>query len=160
MGARALTVNEVDKFIAGRVMATESPSDAHFNVARSWFNDCKFNHAECRGDTAEPPELPKRIIDVGNDQQSPRLIIGAGKTAQYATLSHCWGRSPTVKTKLESLRSRQNSIPLDALPKTFKDALATCRELGIQYLWIDSLCIIQDDKGDWEYHSSDECGMQ
>jgi hypothetical protein len=47
-------------------------------------------------------------------------------------------------------------MPMEILPKTFKEAILTCRRLDIAYLWIDSLCIMQDSKDDWEYHSSSE----
>lgn len=154
LGIKALTINGKDRFIAGRVLASEHPPDAHIDVARSWLAECERSHPGCRGDTTGSPQLPTRVIDVGRDGQTPRLVDGLGRLARYATLSHCWGRLPTIKTELESVRSRQIGIPLETLPKTFKDATMMCRKLDIQYLWIDSLCIIQDDKRDWEYHSS------
>ncbi|KAF2826599.1 HET-domain-containing protein [Ophiobolus disseminans] len=154
LGVKALSVDGKDKFIAERLLASTRPSDAHFDVARRWFEACLANHPECEDDASSPPKLPTRVIDVACDGQTPRLVESTGRRAQYATLSHCWGRSPAIKTELESLRLRQTGIPLEILPKTFVDAIIMCRKLGILYLWIDSLCIVQDDKGDWEYHSS------
>ena len=65
----------------------------------------------------------------------------------YLTLSHCWGSADIPK-----LTAKQSSpiIPIDELPKTFKDAISIANFLGIPYLWIDSLCIRQDSKEDWE----------
>lgn len=152
MGTRALTVNDQDCFIRGRILTSEVPSDAHLTVAKNWMEECENNHPDCREHT-DLPELPTRIIDVGDEGRDPRLVDGAGRYSQYATLSHCWGDVPTIKTETESIRLRRDGIPLETLPKTFCEAIQVCRKLGMPYLWIDSLCIIQDSKGDWEYHS-------
>ncbi|KAH3906236.1 hypothetical protein HBI56_194010 [Parastagonospora nodorum] len=50
----------------------------------------------------------------------------------------------------DNLLELQNSIPINNLPKVFRDAIAMCRRLGIDYIWIDSLCLIQDDAIDCE----------
>ena len=54
---------------------------------------------------------------------------------------------------MESLQPFQDTIPLRHLPANFRDAISITQQLGIQYLWIDSLCIIQDSKDDWEAES-------
>lgn len=59
-----------------------------------------------------------------------------------------------VTTTKASLATRMKQIPIEVLPKTFRDAVTFTRELGIQYLWIDALCILQDDEDDWEKESS------
>jgi hypothetical protein len=153
LGTRALTVDGQDCFIRGRILTSEVPSDAHLDVAKDWMNECENNHPNCQEHSTDLPELPTRIIDVGNDGQDPRLVDGAARRSRYATLSHCWGNAPTIKTDTESLRLRQDGIPLETLPKTFREAIQVCRNLDIPYIWIDSLCIVQDSKGDWEYHS-------
>jgi Heterokaryon incompatibility protein (HET) len=70
------------------------------------------------------------------------------------TLSHCWGNSDTgsshIKTTLANLNDHKSRIQMDQLPKTFRHAVQVVRELGLRHLWIDSLCIVQDDKTDWE----------
>lgn len=66
------------------------------------------------------------------------------------TLSHCWGRTQFITTTRDTLKQRIAGIALTDLSKTFKDAVSLTRKLGIRYLWIDSLCIIQKDKEDWE----------
>lgn len=152
MGTCALTVNDQNYFIGGRILTSEVPSDAHLTVAKDWMIECNKNHPSCKEPT-DPPILPTRVIDVGAQGQDPRLVDGSGQRSHYATLSHCWGNVPTIKTEIESLRLRQESIPLETLPKTFREAVQVCRKLDIPYLWIDSLCIIQDSKSDWEFHS-------
>lgn len=66
-------------------------------------------------------------------------------------LSHCWGdpAAHSLKTTRETLAGHQLGIPLDTMPPTFRDAVLICRNMGIQYLWIDSFCIIQGDHDDW-----------
>lgn len=54
-----------------------------------------------------------------------------------------------VQTLTENLRRHLRSIEVDRLPQTFKDTIDVTRKLGIKYLWIDSLCILQDDSKDW-----------
>ncbi|KAH8586240.1 heterokaryon incompatibility protein-domain-containing protein [Bisporella sp. PMI_857] len=98
------------------------------------------------------PKLPKRVIDVGNAGNGVlRLCCSDGdQRNQYTILSHCWGGSSPLITRADSLEERKRGVPLNALPKTFRDAVAVTRLLGIRYLWIDSLCILQEDRQDWE----------
>jgi hypothetical protein len=66
------------------------------------------------------------------------------------TLSHCWGSAQLITTTANTIKQRIAGIPLEDLPQTFKDAVSLTRNLGIRYLWIDSLCIKQLDEEDWE----------
>jgi hypothetical protein len=70
------------------------------------------------------------------------------------TLSHCWGPAQLITTTANTIEQKKAGIPLEDLPQTFKDAVALTRNLGIRYLWIDSLCIKQLDKDDWEREAS------
>ncbi|KAL1607629.1 hypothetical protein SLS60_002563 [Paraconiothyrium brasiliense] len=67
----------------------------------------------------------------------------------YIALSHCWGRSQSFRLLRENIAAHKKGIELGSLPQTFKDAVALTRKLSVCYLWIDSLCIIQDDVDDW-----------
>lgn len=75
-------------------------------------------------------------------------------SADYVSLSHCWGKSPAYKTEILSLLDRRRGMSVVEMPKTFRDAVAITRNLGLQYLWIDSLCIIQDSAVDWARESA------
>ncbi|KAF2621251.1 HET-domain-containing protein [Macroventuria anomochaeta] len=92
--------------------------------------------------------------------ESIRLIPTASQlvTDSYATLSHCWGPNPSFFTLTAgNLAAFQARIDITELPKTFRDAILFCRNIGIRYLWIDSLCIIQSGDGsevDWLQHVS------
>jgi hypothetical protein len=72
----------------------------------------------------------------------------------YATLSHCWGHTRQLKSETSNLNDFRVQVPESKLCKTFKDAIAIVKYLGLGYLWIDSLCIVQDDLGDWRRESA------
>ena len=79
---------------------------------------------------------------------------------KYIALSHCWGQDPPTKnnpqfcTTDNNITARLEGFSFPKLPKTFRDAVQVTRELGIQYLWIDSLCIIQWNQKDWEHEAA------
>jgi Heterokaryon incompatibility protein (HET) len=77
---------------------------------------------------------------------------------QYVTLSHCWGRRPIIRLTADSQSRFELRLPFHGLPKTFKEAIIATRNLltdfNIRYIWIDSLCIIQDSRQDWQAESA------
>lgn len=75
----------------------------------------------------------------------------------YLALSHCWGTTPPLRTTQENLVQHSQKIDINSLPSTFKDAVQATRELGFRYLWIDSLCIVQDDPSDWAHECEGMC---
>ena len=124
-------------------------------AAFSWHQECTGSHKACR--RSDPIYLPTRVIDVGKHVFSnPRLILGSELEpgTKYATLSHCWGRSTQTRLLRSNLSSLRQKLPWKELSKTFKDVFKVTRYLGIRYLWIDSLCIIQDSPEDWARESS------
>lgn len=132
-------------------------------ILRSWLRQCHDYHEECHHEGSNG-RLPTRLLDVGGSTlaEEPRLILCADdlelRTAidtPYAALSHCWGEgSRPPKTETFSMSHRLQEIPLHSMPRTYRDAIMLTRSLHIRYLWIDSLCIIQDDKADWERESA------
>ena len=90
------------------------------------------------------------------DSSSPvHLELGSSipQDSKYATLSHCWGEYKPVQLLSSNIVSFFDYIDYTTLSKTFQDAITTVRVLGIQYIWIDSLCIIQDSTEDWSKES-------
>ncbi|KAH9863596.1 hypothetical protein J1614_009528 [Plenodomus biglobosus] len=83
-----------------------------------------------------------------------RLHESSGQVAPYLCLSHCWGKNEFIKTTTLSIDRYRSEIPWSELPQTFKDALTFVSALGYKYLWIDSLCIVQDDREDWQREGS------
>lgn len=105
--------------------------------------------------------MPTRVIDVG-DGHTARLVLikkeNMGQGSHYVALSHCWGKvwgdlTKEQRDKWSTTTSNENrrtqGFLITELPQTFQDAISVTRELGQQYLWIDSLCIIQGKGGDW-----------
>lgn len=161
----------------------ESPiSEEVFDLARRWILDCLLNHGSCSEDDKQQsngrgnlaPPLPLRVIDVGTvtGPEEPRLIIPMEDVlnvaeyteedpfvSRYVTLSYCWGPSgenSAITTK-SNLKQRLQNIPVEILPKTLKDAVVITRKLGVRYLWVDALCIIQpteSDSKDWQQQSA------
>lgn len=80
------------------------------------------------------------------------MEAAAGDLCQkpYATLSHCWGTEHILKTTKSNIEQHCHGIPEDSLSKSFREAISFARSLQLRYLWIDSLCILQDDQADWE----------
>jgi len=116
----------------------------------SWLSYCTENHSNCGSSKLSDWELPTRVLDVaGSSWADLRLFITHGACGKYLTLSHRWGGSKIIKTTLSNLEAHTRCIPFSDLNKTFQDAVVITRKLGFRYLWIDSLCIIQDSKDDW-----------
>jgi hypothetical protein len=141
------------------VLSLEDP--ATLRLAASWLRECDYQH-NCAGQYegftgAMCMDFPaSRLIDVGTaEEPHVRIIIPLedftfrSSEPAYATLSHCWGDASNSRhvsiTTTTNLVSRKRNIDISGLPKTFRDAIQITREIGLRYLWIDSLCIIQDD---------------
>jgi hypothetical protein len=121
-------------------------------IIKSWLQECKYHAGDIHKDCQPVPFIPLRLVSVGLDGHPPRLVRGdqVQNTAQYTTLSHCWGGMVPIRTTKASVADLSVRIPLDALPATFADAIQLTLDLGIPYVWIDALCIVQDDKTEWE----------
>ncbi len=125
-----------------------------FDLARKWLKDCS---EKCPNENCLPiadETLPTRVVDVGSSEtlDPPRLVLSHGKSGKYVALSHCWGGDITSKTTKALVAEYTKMLP--ELPRSFRDAIKITRELGFRYLWIDSLCIIQDSVEDWELESA------
>ncbi|KAK7425322.1 hypothetical protein QQZ08_008219 [Neonectria magnoliae] len=134
----------------------DTSSVTSFEKAREWIKECETSHGQC-GEGRNVP-LPKRLLDLkvrNNQSHQISLAETEGTTGTYACLSHCWGKDkmPVITTEY-SLKHHLKGILLSSLPKTFRDAIKIARRLGLRYLWIDSLCIVQDSVKDWEIESS------
>jgi len=96
--------------------------------------------------------VPRRLVEISNS--TARLCEDLAGSIAYVALSHCWGSIQPLKTTLTTLQAHKSGFLFHALPQTFQDAVTVSRKLGFEYVWIDSLCIIQDNKTDWEEQSS------
>ncbi|KAG9498412.1 hypothetical protein J7337_009217 [Fusarium musae] len=123
-----------------------SKSDECFLWIKERLHECETAH-DC-WDSSDL-KTPKRLLEISDDKLILRTNIFKEK---YATLSHCWGTPSSASIKLlksTSSNFTHDGIALGDLSLTFRDAADVCKRLGIQYIWIDSLCIMQDDPQDW-----------
>lgn len=142
---------------------------------QAWLDECLGNHTECldsfsgnRQASSTSGSLPGRLLLIstpgieslaGGRLSIPqvRVVESHGRPIEpYIALSHCWGppdKRP-IDTTRSNIRRHLNNIPFEDLSVTFQDAVMTCFALKIRYLWIDSLCIVQDDVEDWKCESS------
>jgi hypothetical protein len=96
--------------------------------------------------------MPTRVIDCSNY----RPVLSGDMQHPWISLSHCWGIKGGLKTTRSNYNSMLDAIELGQLPATIRDAIIFTRRLGFQYLWVDSICIVQperngdvDDENDW-----------
>jgi len=140
------------EFISCRPIITDAAGDTAFSYARSWISQCHSNHEHCKKQTSVA--LPSRLIDVEIEQDTPWVKLHTsepnGELGSYAALSYCWGGPQPVVASTESLEKLKAGIAVMALPQTIKDAVEVTRKLGLRYLWVDALCIIQDCPKDKE----------
>ncbi|KIJ59623.1 hypothetical protein HYDPIDRAFT_170697 [Hydnomerulius pinastri MD-312] len=121
-------------------------SEASYQLAKTWLWECTEGHEECPKYAQRP--LPTRVLDVtpiGDSRQQIRLCIPNEKVAAYTALSYCWGGPQSFSTQVSTLDAHLNGIDMHQLPSTIRDAVTVTRGLGLQFLWIDAFCIIQDD---------------
>ncbi|KAF8849481.1 HET-domain-containing protein, partial [Acephala macrosclerotiorum] len=94
---------------------------------------------------------PTRVLDLESSNFTVKIWVASpGSFGEYVCLSHCWGDHQPLRTLSNNLELFKENIPWISFPKTFQDAIVFARSLDFKYLWIDSLCIIQDDTGDWQ----------
>jgi hypothetical protein len=135
----------------------DTGSDSALIWVEDRIKDCLTQHPRCTYDPGAA--VPARLVDVATEGSDVRLYETHGEDAKYVCLSHCWGPSRKAVTTRKNLKTYIEAIPWTALPKAFQDAISFVRKLGIRYLWIDSLCIIQDDKKDWEKEAAAMCSV-
>lgn len=82
------------------------------------------------------------------------LVIANDMMSKYVALSHCWGSTRPMTLTKDSLSLVKGVIKISRLPQSFQDAIWVIHQLGVQYLWIDSLCILQDSSQDWIHESA------
>jgi hypothetical protein len=132
-----------------------SPDHKVLDRVATWVTQCNATHEGC---TSHDCSLPTRVIDVGTSDAGSliKLVeVDEGTKGNYVALSYCWGLGTNhFTTSRDSLLARKTGIHLPDLPQTLQDTVAMVRVLGIRYLWIDSLCICQDDLADWQRESA------
>lgn len=118
---------------------------------REFLDNClhqRGEHGRCEQVTEHT--TPTRLLSIKRGRSAPydAAIWIPDRHVQYAALSYCWGGDQVHKTTSARLASGNMNLDWYAMPKTIQDAIEATAELGLEYLWVDSLCIIQDDDTD------------
>ncbi|KAF4201695.1 hypothetical protein CNMCM8927_001239 [Aspergillus lentulus] len=148
------------EFRRAMVIATNQQSTtADFTLIQTWIDNCIRDHHRCVNSSANS-WYPTRLLQLPDGQGAGvKLVItkGARLKGPYVTLSHRWQQNSHRFPMLRSstIQQLQQGINVQRLPRAFQDAILLTRRLGVEYLWIDSLCIIQDtdDQSDWHRES-------
>ena len=147
--------DEVEVYRLTRSVQPSTQSWETFNDIHHWLRQCELTHTKCRERKQQQMwKLPTRLLYIpasgGNNTVCLREADDIPPQSRYMTLSHRWGNAVGQKRLLAAeYASCVSGMPVDGLPQTFRDAVALARILGVEYLWIDSLCIIQDSHEDW-----------
>lgn len=134
-------------------------SNESFETAKKWLERCQGLHATCQvREDEHQPRQPSRLIAVTQNKGNVKLRLCpqseyANDVVFYLTLSHCWGIEEGLTLKKNNFEAFRQEIPFDILPNTFADAVLVTLKLDHHYLWIDFLCIMQDDEADWLHES-------
>lgn len=126
-----------------------------YQLASKCLTECIINH------TCPKPlrkRLPTRVIDCV-DPENPKLVITAGLEGIYTALSYVWGEPQPHSTTTHNITTYLNGIPTRQLPQTIRDAIACTNRLDLRYLWIDSLCILQNSIEDKDREIPQMCNI-
>ncbi|KAJ4986560.1 hypothetical protein SVAN01_07996 [Stagonosporopsis vannaccii] len=114
---------------------------------QGWLTGCEERHSICTDYSSQVRSLPRRLLHiVGPDTI---CLVVPSQPTKYSALSYCWGQSVQPKTTRKNQFSRLQYFNCREFPQTLKDAIYFTYSLGVEYIWIDCLCIVQDDADDW-----------
>lgn len=135
-----------------RRLALTADTGTTYQQVYSWASTCHAQHVECKN-LAWSSQVPSRLLRISPDGSAVQLVSSTSLQAdhtRYTALSYCWGLSRTANTVTSNVRQRETRpFPTEDLPRTIRDAIIFSVRSGVDYIWIDSLCIIQDSPSDW-----------
>jgi hypothetical protein len=125
------------------------------NKINTWMRACKTEHEHCA--QRQTIALPKRVLKIADDSVS--LYISKKEEVLkedqgYVALSYRWGNDLPLRLTHDTMDAFIQGRPISELPETLRDAVHISRNLGFAFIWIDALCIIQDDQNDWVEQSA------
>ncbi|ETN46336.1 uncharacterized protein HMPREF1541_00520 [Cyphellophora europaea CBS 101466] len=136
-------------FNTTRPIVINPASDESFKLIRSWLAECRHGHDLCQHFKTE--FRPLRLVQISETSDGLRIRLcedAVGPPVEYTTLSYCWGGPQAAQTETSNVLARTSAMDIKALPRTLKDAIEVTHRLHISYIWIDSLCIVQDSPED------------
>lgn len=129
-------------------LSYETSSEAHNSLANAWISECHDNHVKCLLAEEIHAEGPTCLVSVGTSPNFDNVCLRAFEAdnlrPKYVTLSYRWGGADVFKLTTEIQEIMKTRIPVHFLAKTIKQVIALTRRLGVEFIWIDSLCILQD----------------
>ncbi|KAK2023990.1 heterokaryon incompatibility protein [Colletotrichum zoysiae] len=136
--------------VVGDNLENHTGSESSLDTAKRWISTCLRDHPSCCAGS-DTHFRPSRLLHIGGDDHQVTLHTSTDypEALSYMTLSHRWGEAQFIQLRRSNEEAFRQGIPWSSLPQTFKDAIRVARHLGSDYLWIDSLCIVQDSKEDW-----------
>ncbi|KAH7922711.1 HET-domain-containing protein [Leucogyrophana mollusca] len=137
--------NNAASYIPARDCMLQVGSPLSTKIALECMDRCINTHPQCPKPCLTP--LPTRVIDCSNPR-SPKIVFSYGSHGHYVALSYVWGGPQFCATTTNIHTLVQVGIDLGVLPWTITDAINTTHSLGIRYLWVDALCILQDSDSD------------
>lgn len=142
----------------GKSVASSHCSDSTFDFISESIRTCLNSHKNCPRNI--DVLLPTFVLDVGLEHSGlePRLVESDGTSiGTYLTLSYCWGGPQDVQLTTKSKETYKRGIPLSSLPATLRDAISVTQRLGQRFIWIDALCIVQDDEASKQNELAQMC---
>lgn len=132
-------------------------ADAAIHKIQEWVRICTTDHNGCQHGGYAPTRLLR--LKTSNGGASVDTVQLFEPLRAFATpfiaLSHCWGKTRQAVTTKANYAQRRSGIPVGELSRTLQDAVWITHKLGVRYLWVDTLCIVQDDPDDWEREAID-----
>jgi Heterokaryon incompatibility protein (HET) len=130
-------------FVTARPMEVDVDTAFAMGQIKTWLKTCK-NHTRCPNQ--DQIKLPTRLVDVST--AIPKLHITNGEQGHYVALSYCWGGPQRAALTQGNLSQYCQSVDTARLSQSIKDAIKVVRAVGLRYLWVDALCIVQDSDAD------------
>ncbi|KAI1321908.1 heterokaryon incompatibility protein-domain-containing protein [Xylariaceae sp. FL0255] len=139
---------EIEHLIRHVSIEPNTESESCFNQGRDWLKTCLETHS-CHPKSSD--FTPTRLLEISTDEETLRLLEGTAvpQDVKYTTLSHCWGQKTPFQLTKDTIGAMSNATSTQSLNKTFRDAVKVTLKLGMNHIWIDCLCIIQDSTEDW-----------
>lgn len=128
-------------------------SDDTFEIIRTWLQGCG-NHEDCMAAIQILPNGvsapgPSRLLYLDPSAAATKVkIVETNGSEKYTALSYCWGKDSSMQLLRRNIDAWKEQLPFNDLPQTIQDAIVTTRRLGLEYLWVDRICIVQDDRDD------------
>ncbi|TVY64360.1 hypothetical protein LSUE1_G009325 [Lachnellula suecica] len=122
-------------------------SPLSLEIAKGWINQCDKHESCC---SMAFDFYPTRLLDLSS--RGLISVVDGAKPHQhtkYAALSYSWGEGNHTKLLRSNYNFFKRGVDVNTLSQTLKDAIRVTKALGLPYLWVDALCIIQDDHEDW-----------